>query len=340
MIAPLLALALGCGPGDEVEPVDVGEDAEALPLPDLEGMDLPGAFEEALAVTAELRAALAWGGHEAALSLGREGCPDVYIGSPGEDVDADEGGVSWADYCSTSGGLGFSGFVWWDGEVTVEGEAGTPEGAESSGERRMIADGTVADSDGTRFQLDGEVSDALYRVDAEGYERWTWSSLLQGTLTGAEVFDGTATPGGVRADLYLYATGGDVDSLEARGDVYLFEEPVLGLFDSLSMDLAMVEEGSAGPGDCALEPRGYLSLRDTDAYWYDLVFLPRYDDDATDEDYENDPYGDCDGCGTLYVRGIEQGELCPDLSAIWDGRLDPPEVEDFVTSLRQVLEAR
>jgi len=335
----LLAMVslLACAPEEE-EPVDVGDPAEELALPDLTETDWPAAYAEALAVTVELRTALAWTGHQDALALGRDGCPDIYVGAPDEDLDIDEdaGGVSWADYCETGGGLGFTGFSWWDGDVTVEGDAQSPEGATASGERRMIADAVVSDSDGVRFQLDGEVSDALSRVDAEGYSRWTWSSLIQGSLTGTDVFTGTATPGGVRADLYLYASGGDVEYMEARGDVYLNEEPILGRFDSLSMDIAMIEARSAGPDDCALEPLGYLSIRDTDAYWYDLVFLPRYDENATDEDYPNDPYGECDGCGTLYVRGLEQGEVCVDFSFLWEGALTPPDIEDFVTSLRLV----
>lgn len=327
---------------EEPEPVDVGDPAEELPLPDLEGTDWPAAFAEALILTAGLRGQLAWSGHAAALELGREGCPDIYVGAPDTDVDVDDdaGGVSWSDYCTTSGGLGFSGYAWWDGRAEVSGDADTPEGAESSGERSMVADGSVTDSDGIRFQLDGEVADSVYRVDAKGYTRWTWSSLLQGTLAGEEIFAGSATPDGVRADLYLYATGGDVQSFEARGDVYLSGQPVMDRFDSVSMDLAMVAPDSAGPDDCALEPLGYLSLRDASAYWYDLVFLPRYDDDAADTDYPNDPYGECDGCGTLYVRGLEQGEVCVDFSAIWEGPLDPPAIDDFVTSLRLVKEAR
>ncbi len=335
----MILLLLACA-AEEPEPVDVGDPAEELALPDLEDIDWPAAFAEALVTAAGLRGELAWRGHAAALELGREGCPDIYVGAPAVELDLGEapGGVSWSDYCLTEGGLGFSGAVWWDGRAELSGDAQTPEGSIASGERRMVADGTVSDPDGVRFALDGEVSESVYRADAQGYSRWTWSSLLQGSLAGAEVFEDGATE--LRADLYLYATGGDVQSFEARGDVYISRQPILGRFDSISMDLAMVAPGSAGPEDCALEPLGYLSLRDAEAYWYDLVFLPRYDDDATDTGYANEPYGTCDGCGTLYVRGLEQGEVCVDFSAIWDGPLDPPAIDDFVTSLRLVEEVR
>jgi hypothetical protein len=195
----------------------------------------------------------------------------------------------------------------------------------------------VRDDDGARFELDGEVVDSLYQVEAPGYSTWAWSSQLTGTATGRDLVTEGRFQAPARADLYLYATGGDAGRLEARGDVYFFDDLLADRFDSAALDIELLAPESAGPDDCALEPRGWIGLRDENAYWYDLVFLPRYDD-ATDEDYANDPYGDCVGCGTLFVRGVEAGTVCPDFSGIWSGPLSPPAAEDFILTLRDALE--
>ena len=90
------------------------------------------------------------------------------------------------------------------------------------------------------------------------------------------------------------------------------------------------------PRGCALEPKGYLSIRDENAFWHDLVFQPRYEDDI-DDGYDDDPYTACDGCGTLFVRGLEQPIIvCPDLDLF--SQLSPPAVEDYVLSVRDLLE--
>jgi hypothetical protein len=38
----------------------------------------------------------------------------------------------------------------------------------------------------------------------------------------------------------------------------------------------------------------------------------------------------------LYIRGLDQGELCVDLTHIWNGTLQPPQLEDFVLSTRDI----
>ena len=134
-----------------------------------------------------------------------------------------------------------------------------------------------------------------------------------------------------RADQYVYVEGGDTARLESRGNLYLFEDRIADRWDSVAMDLELVGDDGAGPGDCTLEPTGWLSLRDTNAYWYDVVFLAS---EADTVDTSTDT--SCDGCGTLYIRGVESGTVCPDLSAAWDGRLDPPDVADFVLSIHDL----
>ncbi|MFZ5481781.1 MAG: hypothetical protein ACOZNI_33780 [Myxococcota bacterium] len=325
-----MILLLACAPtGDE--PVDEGPPLDTLELPDVSDVDLPAAFAEGLAVALEVRGARAWAGHVAALADVEAGCPDLWVGPPDEDtleVDTDEGGWSWADHCEGGQGVAFEGAVWWEADALAEGDPATTEGDTVTGLRRLVGDATVAAGEAARFELDGEIEDALTTNTAPDYFRWTWSSTVDATVTGEDALAGASTPGGWRADLYTYATGGDADTLEIRGDVYLFEDRIAGRFDSLSMDLA------TSPDAC--EPYGWLSLRDENAYWYDLVFLPRDAEDASDTGSTNTPYDECDGCGTLYLRGVESGEVCPDLSVVWDGRLAPPEIEEFVFSFHSL----
>ena len=65
--------------------------------------------------------------------------------------------------------------------------------------------------------------------------------------------------------------------------------------------------------------------------------MRRNDDDVTDTGYPNDPYSACDGCGTLYVRGLEQPalEVCMSFDFLWQGLVQPPPVADFVFTLRE-----
>lgn len=339
-VAPLLLFACNGEPEDSEPPLD--DTVIPLEQPDLTGVDLEAAYESALRLALEVTVQPAWAGHRGALDLARSGCPDVFAGAPdddGADIDEDAEGVSWADHCSTAGGLSYSGFAWWDTDLSSTGEPGSAEGVTIEGSRELVADGVVADSDGVIFEFDGEGSDALYQVEAEGYSRWTYASLLSATVTGREVVSATtgAAPGGWRSDLYVYATGGDTDTLAVRGNAYYFSPVIQDRFDSVYVALSWAAPDDLAPDDCALEPRGFLSVRDEDAFWYDLVFMPGEGDDISGDQYPNDPYAVCDGCGTLYVRGLSQElTVCPDFSWLWDGAVSLPAAEDFVLTLRDL----
>ncbi len=336
----LAVFAIGCAPEEE-EPV-TSEPPQELVQPDLEGIDVPAAFEQAVrtAVATDLRAPFA--AHAASMSLLHPGCPDLYAGPPDPDmdeIDIDARGVSWSDHCSTGGGREFGGFVYWDGSMTLQGDPTTVEGRTSTASRELIADGVIAEGDDVLFEFDGTGSDSVLRVDADGFNRFVYNSLMEGTVTGSMVSE-QGQIGDLRTDMYLAYTGGDADTLEARGNVFFFDHRIQEKFDSIHLDIAFASPTSTEPGGCDQEPLGFVSLRDSNAFWYDLVFQPRYDEDATDEDYENDPYVGCDGCGVMYVRGLEQpDQVCIDLSFLWDGgTLIPPDVEDYALSMREVFE--
>lgn len=325
---------LACSGGaEDTGARDPGVPVDPLYVPDVADLDLPGIYAEALSLALDVRAGRAWAGHVASLDLAQPGCPDLWAGAPADALDVDEeAGVSWADHC-TAGVVDWSGAAWWETAVSVSGDATTEAGEVTDAARTLVADAVVGEAGAARFELDGEAEDALSRTLAPGYDRWTWSSLVTGTVTGDLVLGGTETPGGYRADLYVYAEGegdgadpGGGTRLEARGNVYLFDDRLAERFDSVALDVVALASG--GPSDCTLEPTGWLSVRDTNAYWYDLVFLPSGGEDV---DTGLDPA--CDGCGELYIRGVPSGEVCVDLSAVWDGRLAPPETSEFVWSI-------
>lgn len=345
----ILALALACSGASEEQDksggqADPGGGASDLPLPDISGVDMPTAYRDAVDVVRSLTLSPAWTGNQTALGWRREGCPDVYAGSLDEDMEGAPG-ISWSDYCTTPGGLNYRGNQYWYGRVQVDGDPASTEGQTVQGGREMVGAGVVSEAGGNRFEFRGTGSDSLYQVDASGYKRWTYGSTVTGTISGGDALDASThpVPGGFRSDMYLYATGGDVDSLEARGDVYMLEDRIADRFDSVSLDLTFQGELGAGPGECTLEPVGWIGLRDENAWWYDLVFLPLEGDGSADSGYINDDYSACDGCGTLYLRGLEAtheyGEVCVDFSSLFAGDIVAlPDASAFVFTLRDYVE--
>jgi hypothetical protein len=338
MILLTLPMLLSCSRDDE--PVDVGDPVQDLVLPDIEGVDMPAAYQEALLMSLSVTLSTPWQGNIDILDLAHDGCPDLYVGAP-EDADLDDDeqfGISWFDYCQTPGGLYFGGYVVWDGDVTGDGDADSDEGHTIQGSRQMLANAVVGDEDTVLYEFKGEGSDSLYLVEAPDYTRWAYSSLVEATVTGDAISDLTGTDGGGwRTDLYLYATGGNADYIESRGNIFLFDALLSDRFDSVAMDLTFSGPTGAAPDACTAEPVGWIGLRDENAYWYDLVFQPA---DATDSSADDTTYSACDGCGTLYIRGIETteyGEVCMDFSWLWDS--DPvtlPAPEDFIFTIQNL----
>ena len=67
--------------------------------------------------------------------------------------------------------------------------------------------------------------------------------------------------------------------------------------------------------------------------------MPKDAEDSTG--YLDEAHSACDGCGTLYLRGIETenyGQICPDFSGLWVGEnaIDLPVATDFLLTLQQL----
>lgn len=352
-LVPLGALLLlgGCskkeGDTGSDREVDVGGPAAELVMPDLSDIDEQAAILEAIDIALSIRGAEIWAGHERAFARRFEGCPDVYVGAP-EDADLDEDdaargqGMSWSDFCASPGGLYFRGWQHWIPRFQATGNVDDGAGRTWEAARTLTGNAVIGDDDDVRFEFAGEVSDSVYVVQAGDYRRETWSSQLVGAANGTDLFApaSSPTPGGYRADLYVAVQTGDVQRVETRGDIYLFSDRIQGRFDSVSMSLAFIGELGAGPEDCTAEPRGWIGLRDENAWWLDIVFQPAASDDATTS-VDDPDYTACDGCGTAYLRGVEQtvelGEICLDLGAIWSAEgLAAPDPETYITSLRDL----
>lgn len=325
--ACLLVLA-GC----PTEAVDPGPAATQLPLPDIDGIDFAAAYRQAIDVLVATDLRDVWAGHRAGLRTIRPGCPDLWAG---EVDDVQEPGTSWQDHCTTPAGFTYDGALTWRTDAARDGEPDTILGAVESGSRTLFGNGTVGSEQGLVFDFGGTGEDAFTSNVAPDYAQWSYSSTVRGEALGLASFgDGATLPGGFRADLYVAYTGGTTQTVEARGDLLLHGARIGDRFGGISADLALPGPAVAASTECVDEPTGWISLRDDDAYWYDLVFQPRYAEDATGDVYENYPYGECEGCGTLYIRGVEQGTVCLDVSDLFDGTLSPPAIEDYVLSLR------
>jgi hypothetical protein len=307
--------ALGCAEEAEPEP-----DAPALDVPVVE--DLPGSFAAALALAAAPPIDAAWAGLTEGLARGTNTCPDVWLDPP------DAGpGFGWKDRCAT-GGTSFVGSVAWSSDAERFGDVSTAEGRTSLGERSLDGAASVETDDGLLWAFDGQASEVVTHTDAVSYTQWTWSTRLRGTVRGAVL--GQDPESGLRADLSAFATGGASWSLEVAGDLHLLDGLLAAQFDSVALDLRIAGEGP----ECTEEPSGWIGLRLPDATWFDAVFQPRDEPEPGDAPYANDPYGGCEGCATLYVRGLEQGEVCLDFSFLLEGR-EPPDVATFLLPLRE-----
>jgi hypothetical protein len=337
----LWAVALvGCGGLERQVVAELpSTETQVLELPpDLAKIDFVSVFTDAAAIVSAVNTQVPWAGHRASLDTRAPGCPDFWTGTftDGALTFGSETGISWFDDCLTDVGLEYNGWATWESEVAESGDVTTFEGRTSEASRSLEGDAIVKDDVGVRFEFDGTASDSLYQVEAKGYQRLVYSTSMDATVTGADAFsDESLTPDGFRTDLVVSLTQGDVETYSARGNVYLFTPQLQGRFDSVQVDMEMLGVG-AGPTDCTLEPLGWIGVRDSEAIWYDVVFLPRFEETITGDDFDN-PLSVCDGCGRLYVQGVEQDgiDVCIDFSHLFEDYV-LPNPDDYVLPIHSL----
>ncbi len=309
----LLALLAGCAqalPEPEPEPPFMPE-----PIP-VDTEELAAAFTEAFQDVLLPVADDVWAAHEAALDLREPGCPDLWLAAP--DGPELAGGLAWVDRCGQQ--TSFRGALSWSSEARRDpADLATL----TTAERSLVGLAEVADEGGTLFGFDGELDESASWSEGPDYHQWSWTRSLRGTARGSEL------ERSLRADLSVRSAGGESTEFEGQGELHLLDGLVAGRFDSIGLDLWL-------GGGCEAEPVGWIGLRDPDATWFDLVFQAPETDSAP---YANPPYGACEGCGTLYVRGVAQAEVCLDLAVLLEDPTPPPAAAGFVPSTRALLEA-
>ena len=314
----LVASCVPAEPGDQLGGQSGSLRDDPLELPeDVDVIDYDVAVTQAIAVALGADLASTWRGHVQMMENGDATCPRVFLGAP-EDEDMDEDVISWAGSCST-GGLDYTGTVTWQTEVDTEGGGG----------RSLTGDAEVADANGNvQFQFDGEASDDVTWTDGG----FSYGSSIEGQVSGLAMFGAdSAVPGGFRGNVDL-ATASD-GTMTIDANLYLFGEPLLGRFDSVVLDIEF-QEG------CADEPVGYVGLRGTDGYWFDVYFMPKFAADDPTVEAQAYPYEIidnpvCDGCGHLFVRNVRVDavpDVCPDFGSL-AGALSAPPVDEYVLTL-------
>lgn len=318
-------LGVGCQSAEEDDDtVDVGPPAPELIMPDLTGLDMTGALQQGLGLTliSDLRAP--WSAFTNTFARSSVGCPDVYSSSA--EAQDDMTALYWSDSCKTDAGLFFDGELGWD--VTGSRDFIDESRYVEYGQRTLMGNARVEEGQTRLLAFTGDANDSYYQSFDPAGNSWTYSAQVEGTVSGDLSFpEGAVFTGGLREALYINYKVGTQDLLTLRGDVFLLQE-TFDRFDSVSLDITLYGSRGAPPNACLKEPYGYIGLRDTSAYWYEVVFMPiGGPDDNTDD-------AACDGCGTLFVRGVEQETpICLSFDGLWEA-LSPPSFDDYVFSTR------
>ena len=323
-ITRLLAVALltGCPSAD---PPDPGPPAEDLPPPDLSGVDLDEALVESVDFLTRTTGRAAWAGHLAALDRISAGCPTVWSGVPSGvgDVDGGEDGNGWQDSCS-NGNVAYRGSVAWSTTANPDGPV--------IGTRTLAAIATVDEGEGELFRLRGAVEDSL-RLD-EGGARWTYSSTFNGAAGGSATVDpDLPAVAGWRGNTSVTWVGGARWSINVAANLAFDEDMVQGRFDALDVETYIPGPGANEMG-CGQEPHGRISMRLPPGDWVDVQFWVPPPAESPEEIVTND----CDGCGSVTIRGVPLGDACPDFSLLWTAEQLPRAVlDDFVLPMREQI---
>jgi hypothetical protein len=322
-------LMLACGDGTARETAAEPEllDTGAAPDPGFDDDALAVLATDAFEVVMGVGMAPAWAGMGASLAAVEGSCPAVYDGPPPSLAKEAETGWSWEDACATDSGAEFLGHLWWSASLEqVEGQG--KESARVEGTRSLVGEAAVQVDGALRFGFRGSFEDSLSQSLDETAPDWRYSAILDGVVTGDAVMQAEgSTPGGWGADGFFSTKGGVQQTFSMAVDVS-FEDPALdGQLQAAAATLAW-SELLVGVG-CDLEPAGILSFLTTGGAWIDLGF----------ESGTGDVKGasTCDGCAHLSVDGEPTGRfICTDLRFVWDGRLAPPGLEEFVDTPRAI----
>jgi len=367
----IIAALLSCTGTQATTDTTVGPlqvDPPPKPPTDLQQIDMTKAIEDALHLGGGTTLAAAWNGHINTVLGAPIDCPQIFLGPPPDSVlgnteinmDDENPGYSWAAACITPDNVDYEGFTYWTTLLTPG----------AGGERTLDADATVVAGSGdnadTRFAFTGSANDNLNVVDG------TYDSTINGRLSGSLVGLGSGVQTGgdfvttITSDGTLSITG-SVTTFDGFGKPDNRDPGAPELQDVPSWKHGMPRFTSATfdlqfTPDCPQEPLGYVGLRGDEGFWFDVYFLPQYDDSgAPSAQVDAFPFEEidnqaCDGVGTVFARNVDlkgwddcdpdvvgdndcisswSREIAPDFAGVVS-QLSLPSIDSFVYNVRDI----
>lgn len=300
----LLLLLAACTPpkagGDQPATTDTGtppapyvvEDPDPTTL-DLDTDQAAEAINTILATVLTYEGSVVFDVYDEIMTYGDDECPPVQ-------VDEGTGASLWDADCTSNKGATFSGFVsqirWQHGNEI---------------EAALRAESTVTLPTGAELILGGAVN-TLVNTNTN-----TWSNSISGVVS----YDGPAATGTwleSNPDLLLtysltLSSANALQTADIDGSVGSLQ----GTVSAVDLNSLVLAQTADFP--CPIEPSGWISLRDANGVWADVLFDVQADEE---EGYTVDE-ADCDGCGTLWFDGEDLGQVCVDTAPLFETPMPP-----------------
>lgn len=308
----LLSLVLACGgsitagdpptggdpAGDSAPPADTGayvvDDDTVEPALSLD--EVAAAVTTAVDAAHRLDAAALFDSYDGAMSGRSASCPYTNADYAAQGVDY------WYDNCTADSGSHYSGYGygyhytdWWSGSQYHYRHNGY-----WFGDAKIdLPDGSTTVGSGYAYFYDYD--DTYY--GGTGYAFSIFGEFASSSPLWADTWLGDDLS--VSMSLSWYHYGDDPGQLQVNGGV----SHLPGSINAVNFDHVYVLSEANG-SECTLEPGGTISVRDESGDWYDVAFQGPAPGSTTAFPAE------CDGCGVVWFRGQEIGEVCPDLSTL------------------------
>lgn len=217
----------------------------------------------------------------------------------------DYGYFYWYDSCTSDEDVSFSGYaLGYEYSGMTSGYYVYPHYQYLSGT------GSVTNADGYELELGGYAYD--YEYEYAGYYSYHYGYIVGNFAYDDPAFADTWLAAGLSINVTV--SGDHYDDAESPQNTLTFSGSLSGMqgdVNTIVMTDTYIYTASRG-SSCELEPSGTISVRDAAGEWYDVQF-------------QGPPYAgasifppDCDGCGQVFFRGQQLGEVCPDFSILTD----------------------
>jgi hypothetical protein len=283
--------------GSETDPAPYIDPEIEVAVPSIDAETVQIALDEVFGTIWNFRPEPVLDGYDEANADADASCPLVI---PDYNIEYGEAWY-WSNTCTSDKGASYTGFVygvqfedWETGDFVLSG------GGMAAAAKVTDAQGRLWEGSGTVYSYGGVDSTGTYLVNVlimDGTWAWEGAGGSGWLSTGIE-------PGFTASATWIYGLGGAVGF-----DGGLFG--LAGSVDTVVMDSVFLYDEALAP-ECALEPSGTISLRDTEGHWFDVIFDgPEQLADPINADW-------CDGCGGAWYQGNYIDEICLDFSALLD----------------------